>query len=110
MGNNPNTEDLIAGFKKLLNFGIIDFVRRPDYRDRIIKYLNSNKKIHLESYFLIQLRKYKDYEFKSCCPALKGMKLGEIADMIEKGSDFRSREWMQELIEQSIAYLIKINE
>ena len=38
------------------------------------------------------------------------MKLGEIADMIEKGSDFRSREWMQELIEQSIAYLIKINE
>ena len=110
VGNNPNTEDLVAGFKKLLNFGIIDFVRRPDYRDRIIKYLNSNKKIHLDSYFLIQLRKYKDYEFKSCCPGLKGMKLGEIADMIEKGSDFRSREWMQELIEQSIAYLIKINE
>lgn len=110
VGNNPDTEDLVAGFKKLLNFGIIDFVRRPDYKDSIIKLLNSDKDPHLDSYFLIQLRKYKDYEFKSCYPAFKGMKLGEIADMIEKRSDFRSREWMQELIEQSIAYLIKINE
>lgn len=110
VGSNSNTEDLVAGFKKLLKLGIIDFVRRPDYKDSIIKFLNNKRDPHLDSYFLIQLRKYKDYEFKSCCPTLKGRKLGEIADMIETGSDFRSREWMEELIEQTIAYLIKINE
>lgn len=110
VGNNLNTEDIVAGFKKLLKFGIIDFVRRPDYKTSIIKFLKNDKDPHLDYHFLKQLRKYKDYEFKSCCPALKGMKLGEIADMIERGSDFRSREWMEELIEQTIAYLIKINE
>ena len=82
VGNNPNTEDLIAGFKKLLNFGIIDFVRRPDYRDRIIKYLNSNKKIHLESYFLIQLRTLLSGETLPQCKLPRTITLRNISSEV----------------------------
>lgn len=39
--------------------------------------------------------------------SFKGKTLGEIADMIEKQSDKRVDSWTQELVEQTIAYLIK---
>lgn len=42
--------------------------------------------------------------------SFKGKTLGEIADMIEKQSDKRVDSWTQELVEQTIAYLVKINE
>ena len=50
--------------------------------------------------------RFADY---TCYPKLSGKTLGEIADMIENSSDKRTDIWTQELIEQAVAYLIKIN-
>ena len=48
-------------------------------------------------------------QFKSVYDPFKGRTLNMIADEIEKRTS-RGRDFEQELLEQSIAYLVRINE
>ena len=77
---------------------------------KLMELINRDDEPTVHDYFLEQLRQHSEMEFKSCYAPLKGKTLGEIADMIEKQSDKRVDSWTQELVEQTIAYLVKINE
>ena len=80
-----------------------------DFVNKAVELINRDDDPTVQDYFIQQLRKYSDMEFQSCYPKLSGKKLGEIADMIENSSDKRTDAWTQELVEQAIAYLVKIN-
>lgn len=105
------TEDeIVEAVRKLMEYQIIDYVKRDEYKDKLIELINRDDDPTVHDYFLEQLRQHSEMEFKSCYAPLKGKTLGEIADMIEKQSDKRVDFWTQELVEQTIAYLVKINE
>lgn len=113
LGKSPRDaqdEEIISGIRKLLSYSIIDYVKRDDYADKVIELVNREKDPTVQDYFLEQLRMYPDMEFKSCYPHLAGKTFGEIADMIEQHSDKRTDAWTRELVEQTIAYLVKIND
>ena len=103
-------EEIVEAVRKLMEYQIIDYVKRDEYKDKLIELINRDDEPTVHDYFLEQLRQHSEMEFKSCYAPLKGKTLGEIADMIEKQSDKRVDSWTQELVEQTIAYLIKINE
>lgn len=113
LGKSPKEaqeEEIIEGVRKLLEYSIIDYVKRDDYDEKLIELVNREVDPTVQDYFIEQLRLHSEMEFKSCYPRLKGKKLGEIADMIESHQDMRTDSWMKELVEQTIAYLVKINE
>ena len=58
---------------------------------------------------LHKLREHGAMQFKSVYDPFKGRTLNMIADEIEKRTS-RGRDFEQELLEQSIAYLVRINE
>ena len=103
-------EEIVEAVRKLMEYQIIDYVKRDEYKDKLIELINRDDEPTVHDYFLEQLRQHSEMEFKSCYAPLKGKTLGEIADMIEKQSDKRVDSWTQELVEQTIAYLVKINE
>lgn len=103
-------EKIVEAVRKLMEYQIIDYVKRDEYKDKLIGLINRDDEPTVHDYFLEQLRQHSEMEFKSCYAPLKGKTLGEIADMIEKQSDKRVDSWTQELVEQTIAYLVKINE
>ena len=103
-------EEIVEAVRKLMEYQIIDYVNRDEYKDKLIGLINRDDEPTVHDYFLEQLRQHSEMEFKSCYAPLKGKTLGEIADMIEKQSDKRVDSWTQELVEQTIAYLVKINE
>ena len=103
-------EEIVEAVRKLMEYQIIDYVKRDEYKDKLIGLINRDDELTVHDYFLEQLRQHSEMEFKSCYAPLKGKTLGEIADMIEKQSDKRVDSWTQELVEQTIAYLVKINE
>lgn len=103
-------EEIVEAVRKLMEYQIIDYVKRDEYKDKLIGPINRDDEPTVHDYFLEQLRQHSEMEFKSCYAPLKGKTLGEIADMIEKQSDKRVDSWTQELVEQTIAYLVKINE
>lgn len=108
--SNVNEEDIVKAVKKLMEYGIVDYLKRDDYLNKAVELINRVDEPTIQDFFIQQLRMYGEMEFKSCYQKLSGKKLGEIADMIEKSSDKRTDVWTQELVEQAIAYLIKINE
>lgn len=103
-------EEIVEAVRKLMEYQIIDYVKRDEYKDKLIGLINRDDEPTVHDYFLEQLRQHSEMEFKSCYAPLKGKTLGEIADMIEKQSDKRVDSWTQKLVEQTIAYLVKINE
>lgn len=105
-----NEDELVEAIRKLINCNIVDYVKRDDYKHAIIEKINQNLQPTVEDFFLQQLRQHSEMEFKSCYPRLKGKTFGQIADLIESRGDKRTDAWMNELIEQTIAYLVKINE
>ena len=108
--SNVNEEDIVKAVKKLMEYGIVDYLKRDDYLNKAVELINRVDEPTIQDFFIQQLRMYGEMEFKSGYQKLSGKKLGEIADMIEKSSDKRTDVWTQELVEQAIAYLIKINE
>ena len=52
--------------------------------------------------------KNSDLKLSSAYPIFSGKKLSQIADEIEK-STYQGQEFQQELIEQTIAYIIEIS-
>ena len=107
--NSANEEDVIKAVKSLMEYEIVDYIKRDDYISKAVQLIKRDEDPTVQDYFLQQLRMYSDMEFKSCYPKLSGKTLGEIADMIENSPDKRTDIWTQELIEQAVAYLIKIN-
>ena len=107
---NASIEELVGGVNKLLKSQIIDCIDRTDYQEILIDYLKKNKGNSIEHRLATLLRADSEMKFESCFPDFKGMTFNEIADMIENHSDARSDEWIEAILAQTIAYLVKVNQ
>ena len=103
-------EDLVGGVNKLLKAQIIDCIDRTDYQEILIDYLKKDTGDSIEHRLATLLRTNGEMKFESCFPEFKGMTFNEIADMIENHSDARSDEWIEAILAQTIAYLVKVNQ
>lgn len=104
-----STEELVEGINALIHSNIIECINRADYKDDLIKYLRRNKGDTIEHRLSILLRENGDLKFESCFPEFKGLTFSEIADIIDEHSDARSEEWIEAVLTQTIAYLVKVN-
>lgn len=100
-------KQVVNWLNSLIRTPIVDFVDRPEYADTIVSILeksNDPLEFHIES----ELRKLKDFEFKSVFPEFAGKKYSEIADIIEADYHTGNR-FKKEMINQLISYLTAIN-
>ena len=107
---SASIEELVKGINKLIKAQIIDCIDRTDYQETLIEYLKKNKGDTIEHRLAILLRAHADLKFESGFPKFKGMTFNEIADMIENHSDARTDEWIDTILTQTIAYLVKVNQ
>ena len=103
-------EELVKGVNKLIKAQIIDCIDRIDYQEALIEYLKKNKGDTIEHRLSILLRAHGDLKFESGFPKFKDKTFNEIAEMIESHSDARTDEWIDALLTQTIAYLVKVNQ
>lgn len=103
-------EELVGGINKLIHDKIIDCIDRTDYQDLLIEYLKRNQEETIEHRLSTLLRTNGNMKFESCFPEFKGMTFNEIADMIDEHSDARADEWIEAVLTQTIAYLVKVNQ
>lgn len=108
--DDVNEDEIVEAVAQLLKFNIIEYIKRDNYKDTLIALANRDADPTVQDYFIELLRNHSEMEFKSCYDRLKGKTFGEIADMIEMHSDKRTDAWTRELVEQTIAYLVKVNE
>ncbi len=107
---DASIDHLVEGINAFIHEGIVDCVDRTDYKNDLIKYLNQRENDSIEHRLSSLLRAHGDMVFESCFPDFKGMTFNEIADMINKHSDARCDEWLDSLLAQTIAYLVKVNQ
>lgn len=103
-------DELVGGINNLIHDKIINCIGRTDYKDDLIQYLQKNKGDSIEHRLSTLLRAHSELQFESCFPEFKGMTFGAIADMIDNHSDARSDEWIEAVLTQTIAYLLKVNQ
>lgn len=103
-------DELVGGIKQFLNYEIVDCINRTDYQNDLIEYLNKNKSDSIEHRLSKLLRANGEMVFESCFPEFKGKTFNDIADMIDDRSDARIDEWIDTVLSQTIAYLVKVNQ
>ncbi len=106
---NSSIEELVGGINNLIHDNIINCIGRTDYKGDLIKYLKENRGDSIEHRLVALLRANGDMKFESCFPKFKGMTFNDIANTIESHSDARSDEWIEAILAQTIAYLVKQN-
>jgi len=107
---SASIEELVEGINKLIKAQIIDCIDRTDYQEALIEYLKKNKGDTIEHRLATLLRAHGDLKFESGFPKFKGKTFNEIADMIDNHSDARVDEWIETVLTQTIAYLLKVNQ
>jgi hypothetical protein len=109
---NPIEPDSIKScvreIKQIYGLGIKDFLDRDDYPSQLVGLLRKQND-SIDDVYSKKIREYNSLIFKSCYPEFKGMTLGEIADHIDSESH-QGNAFLDELIEQSVAYMIKVNQ
>lgn len=103
-------QQIVDAVKKLIDYQIVSYVDRLSYVDEAISFFRKNKEFSIRDEFLKLLYTHKDMVFSSCFPDFAGKKFGEIADIIASRADARSDKWILAMIQQTIAYLAKVNE
>ena len=103
-------DDLVGGINDLIHENIVNCIGRTDYKADLIEYLKKNKGDSIEHRLSTLLRAHGEMEFESCFPEYKGLTFNEIADMIDSHSDVRTDEWIEAVLTQTIAYLVKVNQ
>lgn len=103
-------EQVIDAVSKLVKYRIVAFPERPKYVDEACSFLIQNKELSITNELVQLLKQHDQMVFQSCFPEFKGKTFGQIADIIDTRSDQRSEEWITNILEQTIAYLVKVNE
>lgn len=109
-GAKMSGAQIVGTIKQLDKIACINrLIKGKGFAETIVKYIQSSPLI-LQQQLLYQMKvDYRDMTFKSCYPTLRGWKLKDIGEQIEKktpqGCDFQ-----QALIEQVLSYLIEINQ
>lgn len=103
-------DELVGGINSLIHDKIINCIGRTDYKAELIEFLKQNSGDSIEQRLSTLLRSHGELTFESCFPEFKGMTFSEIADVIDNHSDARSDEWIEAVLTQTIAYLVKVNQ
>lgn len=108
--DKASIDELVVGINNLIHDNIVNCIGRTDYKNDLIEYLKKNKGDSIEHRLVTLLRAHGDLKFESGFPKFKDKTFNEIADMIENHSDARTDEWIDTLLTQTIAYLVKVNQ
>ena len=105
-----STDELVGGINNLIHDNIVNCIGRTEYKTDLIEYLKKNKGDSIEHRLSTLLRTHGELKFESCFPKFKGLTFNEIADIIDNHSDARTDEWIETVLTQTIAYLVKVNQ
>lgn len=94
--------------RQIYNSNIKDFLERNDYPSTLVGFFR-NQEVTKEDVLVEKLREYPELPFRSCFPRFDGKILSEIADEVEKETK-KGQDFIEELTEQTVAYMIKINQ
>lgn len=103
-------EEIIEGINKLMNYAILKIVRRGDYVNEAIQILRKDTLPSPRAFLCEKLRINGNRKFNSCYPKLKGKTFSEIADILDDENTANGYKWLTAIMEQVIAYLVKVNE
>ena len=107
---NKDVDDIIQSINEYVSWGIVEFLQRGYYTDKAIQFIKKKKTMQINDLFVQKLREIGDKKCGTGYPEWRDMTLNDICDIIEKHSDARSEAWMEDLIEQVVAYITKIAE
>lgn len=102
---NRDEDELIASINGFMNLGIEEFIGRGNYSDNAIKFVKQKRKPQVDDVFIQKLRAIGDEKCNTGYPKWRDLTLNEICDVIENKRDTRSELWMDDLIEQVVAYI-----
>jgi len=98
-----------SNLKQLMECNI-DFIKKNDYVNEVIKHIKKEKPFSFEDELIKWFDSRKDDKFNSLLPIkYQGKKFEEIAECLRKTENYDSIEFKKDLVEQIIAYLSKIN-
>lgn len=106
-GDAQSIRSSINAIKNIYSSRIEEFLERNDYPAKLVGVLKNNDD-SIDDIFVKKIREYSELKFKSCYPIFEGKTLSEIAEEIEKETH-SSKQFLEELVEQTVAYLIKSN-
>lgn len=98
-------DELIAAINDFMSWGIHEFLGRGNYSDDAIKFVKQKRRPQVDDIFIQKLRAIGDEKCKTGLPDWRDLTLNEICEVIENKSDARSNLWMDDLIEQVVAYI-----
>lgn len=104
---NSDESLLLKRVKTLITSNITNLVRREDYDDEIIRQLRNP--LSPQAIIEKKLLEYPDLIFKSTFPLFENLPLSEIAAEISQNS-LKGEEFLEAIIELTIAHLIELNE
>lgn len=107
---NKNVDDIIQSINEYVSWGIVEFIQRGNYSDKAVQFIKKKKTVQVNDLFVQKLREIGDKKCEAGYPEWRDKTLNDICDIIENHSDSRSDAWMDDLIEQVVAYIAKIAE
>lgn len=107
---NRDEDELIAAINDFISWGIEEFIGRGNYSDNAIKFVKQKRKPQVDDVFIQKLRAIGDEKCETGYPDWRNLTLNEICEVIENKKDARSELWMDDLIEQVVAYISKTAE
>ena len=104
---NKDADDIILSINEYVSWGIVEFLQRDHYTDKAIQFIKKKKIVQVNDLFVIKLREIGDKKCEVGYPEWRDKTLNDICDIIENRSDARSDAWMDDMIEQVVAYITK---
>lgn len=104
---NKDVDDIILSINEYVSWGIVEFLQRDHYTDKAIQFIKKKKIVQVNDLFVIKLREIGDKKCEVGYPEWRDKTLNDICDIIENRSDVRSDAWMDDMIEQVVAYITK---
>lgn len=104
---NKDVDDIILSINEYVSWGIVEFLQRDHYTDKAIQFIKKKKIVQVNDLFVIKLREIGDKKCEVGYPEWRDKTLNDICDIIENRSDARSDAWMDDMIEQVVAYITK---
>ena len=102
---NRDEEELISAINEFMSWGIEEFLGRGNYSDDAIKFVKRKRAPQIDDVFVQKLRAIGDEKCETGCPDWRDLTLNKICDVIENKRDARSNMWIDDLIEQLVAYI-----
>lgn len=107
---NKDVDDIIQSINEFISWGIAEYIQRNNYTDKAIQFVKKKKTVQANDLFVQKLREIGDKKCEVGYPEWRDKTLNDICDIIENRSDARSDIWMNDMIEQVVAYITKTTE